>query len=148
MSQSKIMDRMIEGEFKRQGIANFTNAGGENKVTWKSRVNQKFPGTYLTNQSGLPHQSHAISAMISKPGDFTPLQRKYGADPNSFNVEGHPYQLPTGPDNSFEGLEPTSPQKVGQHRPSELMKNTQVIRHPEGDPNFDDATVDEVMRHS
>jgi hypothetical protein len=148
MSQAKIMDRMIESEFNRQGIVNFTNVGGENKVTWKGRVQQKFPGTYLSNSSGLPHQSHPISAMISKPGDFSQLTRQYGADPNSFAVDGAPYQMPSGSDNSFEGLQPTEPVKVGTHRPAELMSKTDVIHHPQGDPNFDDATVDEVMRHS
>ena len=149
MSKAKIHDRILEREFDRQGIANFTNAGGENKVTWRGRVNQKYPGVYNTQAHGIGQ--HPIQAMISKPGDFSQLTQKYGANPNSFAVNGQPYSMRSsdyGSDNSFEGLEPTEPVKVGQHRPRDLMNKTQVIRHPEGDPKFSNSTVNEVMKHS
>jgi hypothetical protein len=149
MAKSKIQERILEKEFNRQGIANFTNRGGENKVSWKSRVNRQYPGVYNTQAHGI-HQ-HPIQGMIAKPGDFSGLQRKYGADPNSFAVDGVPYSMNSrdyGVDNSFEGLEPREPVKVGAHRPSELMRKTEVIRHPEGDPKFSDSVVDEVIKHS
>jgi len=151
MAKAKIHDRILEREFDRQGIANFTNVGGENKVTWRGRVQQKFPGVYQSQRSDLPYQAHSIQASICKPGDFSQLTQKYGANPNSFSVEGRPYSMNSsnyGPSNSFEGLEPTEPVKVGQHRPRDLMNKTQVIRHPEGDPKFSDSTVNEVMKHS
>jgi hypothetical protein len=148
MAQSKIHDGILTREFDRQGIANFTNVGGENKVTWRGRVQQKFPGVYCSNASGLPNQSNPIQGMIARPGDFSQLQQKYGADPNSFRDENGPYRLPQGVDNSFEGLEPTPPVKVGKHRPEKLMRQTQVIRHPEGDPKISQGAVDEVLRQS
>lgn len=148
MSKAKTTDRIIEREFQRQGIANFTNKGGENKVTWKSRVTREYPGVYNTHSNGAPSQM-PIQGMIAKPGDFSQLQRKYGADPNTFRGDGgQPYRLPQGADNSFEGLEPTAPVKVGRHRPDDLMRKTEVIKHPEGDPKFSNAEINSVLEHS
>lgn len=68
---------MLEGEFKRQGISNFSNCGGENKVSWARRISQFNRGAYATQPSiaGAPRNQPPIRAFMSKPGDYTPLER-------------------------------------------------------------------------
>lgn len=74
---AKKIDKMLEGEFKRQGVSNFSNCGGENKVTWARRVQQQGPGIYATQPSiaGAPRNQPPIRAFMSKPGDYSPLER-------------------------------------------------------------------------
>ena len=74
---AKKIDRMLEGEFKRQGISNFSNCQGENKVTWARRVSRLGSGSYATQPSiqGAPRNQPPIRAFMSTPGDYSPLER-------------------------------------------------------------------------
>ena len=68
---AKRIDRMLEREFDKQGITNFSNTRSENKVTWKRRVNASFPVRYNspTRIGGAPPQQ-PIQAFIGAQGDF------------------------------------------------------------------------------
>lgn len=65
------IDGILEAEFARQGISNFSNADGINKVEYQHR----FPGVYSSQSSGAPAQP-AISAMFVKGGLSNPQVSK------------------------------------------------------------------------
>lgn len=98
---AKRIDKMLEKEFARQGISNFSNVGGENRITWARRVNSQFPGVYASDAGGMAQPP--IRAYMGKANDFgslrcpqypqSSLANEYGFDPNTLSREGRPWNL-------------------------------------------------------
>lgn len=101
---AKRIDKALEREFQKQGIANFSNSGGENKVRWARRVNAFAPGRYNTHRlpAGAPGQL-PIQAYCGAPGDFSALER---ADGYGFRREAFIEPLP------FSGASPTPAEMI------------------------------------
>lgn len=81
------IDRLLEGEFKRQNIANFSNCRGENKVRYNRRVAELGRGVYGTPAGGF--QQPPIKAFIGAPGDFSqPARDPLGYGLNAGAIPG------------------------------------------------------------
>lgn len=74
-------DKILETNFKRMGISNFSNAGGVNRVTWIST------GSTSSTVHGQPQ------APVQPTFNSSDLGR-YGINPGNMTVAGQPYQLP------------------------------------------------------
>lgn len=113
-------DTILEREFERQGIVNFTNAGGVSKPTFSSR---SMPSGLNMSVLGDAPATPPIQA-----GYLSDLSRM-GIDPRNMTVEGRPWQPPQqevmqAPVNS--GLGP---------RANELLSNREVIGRTDGQGN-------------
>jgi hypothetical protein len=74
-------DKILETNFKRMGISNFSNAGGVNKVSWVTT------GSTASTVHGQPQP------LIQPTFNSADLGR-YGINPANMTVGGVPYQLP------------------------------------------------------
>lgn len=93
-NSARSIDRILDREFKLQGIANFSNCGGENKVSWARRVNAFSPRTYNSpiGIAGAPGQA-PIQAFCGRPGDFSaieksPLNQQWGFAASQIHDDG------------------------------------------------------------
>jgi hypothetical protein len=100
---AKRTDRILESNFKRMGISNFSNAGGVNKVSWVST------GSTSTTVHGQPQPM--IQPIFGGPEQ---LQRA-GFNTAAMTMNGQPYQLPNPQDYSV--ALPEVGQKVGKMSP-------------------------------
>jgi hypothetical protein len=110
---AKRIDGILEAEFKRQGISNFSNAGGINRVEY-ARLVESHPGVYSSSLSGAPAQP-AISAQFVKGGLSNPQLAREMA----FQVDGTPWRAPV--DDAGVMVRPGT--KVGRGSP-ELLERT------------------------
>lgn len=104
-------DRILETEFKRMGISNFSNAGGVNKVEWVST------GSTASTVHGQPQPM--IQPIFGGPEQ---LQRA-GFNTANMTMNGKPYQLPNPKDYSV--ALPAVGTKVGQFSP-QLKAQTSI----------------------
>lgn len=136
---ARSIDRLLEGEFKRQNIANFSNCRGENKVRYNRRVAQLGRGVYGTPAGGF--NQPPIKAFVGAPGDFTPASRdplgyglSSGAIPGGLpfqNVQRRPEELTPTIDQGGAGYAVDMVEHArATPLPDNLRKRTRVIRQP------------------
>jgi DNA-directed RNA polymerase subunit RPC12/RpoP len=104
-------DKILEREFKRRGIVNFTNSGGVSRPTFVSH------GGTATTAGGVPQ---APIAATFNQADLA----QYKVDMSAMSVKGQPYSLPD-PSKIATGPVPYGA-KVGQMNP-DLAQSTQTI---------------------
>ena len=109
---AKRTDRILESNFKRMGISNFSNAGGVNKVSWVST------GTSTSSIHGQPQLP--IQPIFGGAEQL----RAAGFNTAAMTMNGQPYQLPNPQDYSV--ALPAVGQKVGQMSP-QLKAQTDVV---------------------
>ena len=109
---AKRTDRILESNFKRMGISNFSNAGGVNKVSWVST------GSTSTTVHGQPQPM--IQPIFGGPDQLA----KAGFNTAAMTMNGRPYQLPNPQDYSV--ALPAVGQKVGQMSP-QLKAQTDLV---------------------
>lgn len=145
--KAKAMDKMLQREFDRQGISNFSNVGGENRISWARRVNQKFPGVYASDAQGIPQPP--IRAYMGKANDFSSLRcpqhpgsslaNEYGFDPATLSQEGRPWnlrQVDSKAGNEF-GTPDESAFKIREPGlPPALAERSEVLVDVRGDPEI------------
>ena len=96
-------DRILESNFKRMGISNFSNAGGVNKVSWVST------GSTASTVHGQPQPM--IQPIFGGPDQLS----KAGFNTANMTMNGKPYQLPNPQDYSV--ALPAVGTKVGEFSP-------------------------------
>ena len=74
-------DRILESNFKKMGISNFSNAGGVNKVSW---VSSGSTASTVHGQPQIPIQPTFARSDLAK----------YGINPAAMTMNGQPYSLP------------------------------------------------------
>lgn len=87
-NSARRLDRIMENELTRQGVSNFSNRGGINKVEYK-RLRQKAPGVYATPFGGAqtpPIQAGFVSGGLQNPN----LKNQV-----SFQVDGQSWLPPS-----------------------------------------------------
>ena len=100
---AKRTDRILESNFKRMGISNFSNAGGVNKVSWVST------GSTASTVHGQPQPM--IQPIFGGPDQLA----KAGFNTANMTMNGRPYQLPNPQDYSV--ALPAVGTKVGEFSP-------------------------------
>lgn len=131
------IDRLLEREFKKQNVANFSNCRGENKVRYNRRVAELGRGVYGTPAGGF--QQPPIKAFVGAPGDFTPASRdplgyglSAGAIPGGLpfqNVQRRPDEMTPMIDQGGAG-NAVNMVEHARHTPlpDNLRRRTQIVR--------------------
>ena len=114
-NSAKRIDRLIENEFSRQGISNFSNRGGINKVEY-AKLRQKAPGVYATPFAGAevaPIQAGFVNGGLTAPD----LRSKV-----PFIVDGKQWDAPTD-----TGVSTEFGARVGNNAAQSLRNRTNIV---------------------
>ena len=111
-NSARRIDRILENEFARQGISDFSNRGGINRVEYQ-RLRSRAPGVYATPMPGV--ETPPIAAGFVKGGLSNP-------DLGGLTQEGRPWSPPA----DGAGV---SARYAGQpvQRPNQLAARTRVV---------------------